>query len=494
MSEEPAPPIVILCAAGAAFDCLIDLAARRLVGVADRVVVVPLETDPSDAVRRARADHGEAPLGVVVKDDATVLAALEAGADEAIAGTTLDNQAAFAFIDRVTLRGRLRHEQEKMRASYVHAEKLAALGNLVAGVAHEINNPLTALLLSVEALQTLPPVDEGGRTEDPEARELIQEIGTSAVRIADVVQDLKIFSRQEDDVTPEIIDPRALLDQVLRIVGRQIRATGTLEIDHEQHLPVVVAPASRLAQVLTNVLLNAAQAIAEIARPSHRVRISTRSDEEAVAICVTDTGPGIPAEVVGRIFDPFFTTKRPGVGTGLGLSISRSIMRRMGGDLLVESVHGDGATFIALVPRPSERDLREAKPLRAAPKPFVTRPSPRRCVLLVDADELVLRAFARALDAQHDVLLARDAEEAIGYLSTGSQVDLLVADVSLPQSSGMTLFRWLTAQRPQLTSRLAFVTAEDPVRPAIAEVGVPVLQKPVSRGALLAVLARLAQD
>ncbi len=523
MAEEHAPAILILCPRGESFDYLATLAERRFPGVENPVLIVPADGDALDAIRRTRSEHGGSPIGIVVADEAAALLALEAGADETITQERLDAQSAFAFIDRVALRARLRREQEQMRAFYVHSEKLAALGTLVAGVAHEVNNPLTSLLLSVEGLKLrvnpvhgalqqldellrnkpLPTRDElvevlrVGRTGAPvtETRELLSEIEASAQTIARVVRDLKLFSRPDDDLAPEVIDLRALMDQVLRIVGRQVRAYGSLELDYETELPLIVAPAARLAQVFTNILLNAAHAISEVSRPSHRIRISTRSDEEAVAVCISDTGPGIPAEVVNRIFDPFFTTKRPGVGTGLGLSISRSILRRIGGDLLVESIHGDGATFIALIPRPSRRDLYQAYRRSSSLTPPTSRPQPNRRVLVVDADERVLRAFARTLDTHYDVLLARDAEEAIDLLLSGSHADVIVADVSLPEASGITLYGWLSKERAELCPFVIFVTAEEQSRPSlIAEAAQPVLQKPVSRNDLLAAIERILSE
>jgi CheY-like chemotaxis protein len=194
--------------------------------------------------------------------------------------------------------------------------------------------------------------------------------------------------------------------------------------------------------------------------------------------------------VVGRIFDPFFTTKRPGVGTGLGLSISRSILRRIGGDLLVESVHGDGATFVALIPRPDRRDLYEAYRRTSSISVPQSKARPDRRVLVVDADERVLRAFARTLDAHYDVLLARDGQEAIDLLQSGSQADAIIADVSLPEMSGVQLYGWLVKERALLAEHVIFVTAEEQKRPSpVAETGLPVLQKPVSRSELLAAVS-----
>ena len=404
-----------------------------------------------------------------------------------------------------------------MRAVYVHSEKLAALGTLVAGVAHEVNNPLTALLLSVEGLklrvnpihkamsevEQLLATKESATREDlidvlrigctgappAETGELLQEIETSAQTIAKVMRDLKLFSRPDDDVAPEVVDVRALLDQVLRIVGRQLRAHAALERDYEPDLPLIVAPPVRLAQVFTNILLNAAHAVGEITRESHRVRISARSDDEAVAVCISDTGPGIAPEVVGRIFDPFFTTKHPGVGSGLGLSISRSILRRMGGDLLVESVHGDGATFIALIPRPDRRTLYAAYQRASNPPVAAAKPRLDKRILVVDADERVLRAFARTLDTHYDILLAHDGQEAIDLLQSGSQADVVVADVSMPEMSGVALHGWLAKERSDLARHVIFVTAEEQRSPSlVVDTGLPVLHKPVSRIELMSAI------
>ena len=512
MAQE-APPLVVLVTTSTDCVWLRSLAERRFAGLPRVVEVTPIDVDAQTAVQDLRRSKGGVPLGVIVTDEAEGLAVLELGADDALPEANLEDQAVVAFFDRVLLRARLRREQERLQASFAHSEKLAALGTLVAGVAHEINNPLTSLLLSVEGLKVrtaplhrayqavlelarsghapsiadLETVLKLGRTGAPlaETEELLEETASAANTIARVVRDLKLFSRPDDEVAPEVIDLRDLVEQVLRIVGRQLREHAVIERDYEAELPLVVAPSARLVQVITNILLNAAQAVNQVARPAHRIRISARADDETVALAISDTGPGISSEVVERIFDPFFTTKREGMGTGLGLSISRSILRRLGGDLLVESVHGDGATFVALIPRP-DRSMLFAAYRRATPPVPADDAGRQQRVLVLDTDERVLRAFARALDAQYEMMLAQDEQEAIDLLESGSQADVVVADVSAPDRPGLGLYRWLLQHRPALAKRVIFVAAGDQERPVpVAETDLIVLEKPVARNELL---------
>jgi len=521
MDAQSSHQLIILFRQGTTPDWIGEAAAGRFTGNSRSLVLKEWSGELREACRCVRIEHGSIPLGVIVADEAEGWVAIEAGADESILKETLSQSTALAFIERVLLRARLRREQEQLSATYVHSEKLVALGTLVAGVAHEVNNPLTSLLLSAEGLKLrvapmcsamtaveklaskrqpashdeLLQVLQIGRTGSRmlETRELLSEVESAAQTIARVVRDLKLFARSDDDAIAEVIELRVLLDQVLRLVGRQVRNRALIEIDCEPELPPIVAPSSRLAQVFTNILLNAAHAVTEIERPTHRIRISVGADEEAVAVSISDTGPGIAPGVVSRIFDPFFTTKRQGVGTGLGLSISRSILRRLGGDLLVESVHGDGATFIALIPRPDRRALYEAHHRNSGTVQIRPTAVARRRVLIVDSDEHVLKAIARAIDGQYDLLLARDEQEAIEVLSSGSQVDIIVADASQPDFTGVALRTWLKAQGNALHEKIIFMTPEgDSVRNDPASGCCIALRKPVSRNELLSVLAGLA--
>ena len=237
-------------------------------------------------------------------------------------------QHVLTLLDRTAQRAAIRQARENERSSVVQSEKLAALGTVVAGVAHEINNPLAAALLATELLRSrLGPVfgavDElhqrvaqrRGLTADElseivsrasagaaahEGKEVLGELMGFIESIAAVVRDLRIYARTDDNEAPQVVDLADLIEQVLRIVGREVTSHGHIERDYGGELPLLLVPRSRIVQVLTNVLVNAAHAIREVERPVHRVRISVRSDAEAVALSVSDTGPGIPPESIER--------------------------------------------------------------------------------------------------------------------------------------------------------------------------------------------------
>jgi signal transduction histidine kinase/ActR/RegA family two-component response regulator len=478
------------------------------------IVLEVARGDLRDAIAHVRAVHGRVPLAVVATSERAVLDALAEGVDHA--STEIDIGLA-GLVRRTMIRGNARLHQERLQANVAHGEKLAALGTVVAGIAHEINNPCAAVMMSIDTLRaitepllevakTIEALAERGAGLDAaevaqmneriigggppsEALDVLTDMNEAMHTITEVVRDLRIFARAEDNEPAQVTEVPNVVDHVLRVVGGSFGANVVVERDYSPDLPALFLPRTRLVQVITNILVNAGHAMSDVDRPVHRIRISARADDEGVVLSIQDSGRGIPADLLERVFDPFFTTKAPGVGTGLGLSLSRELVRRMGGELMVESVVGSGATFIIYFPLPEPTTVSRLRVLPEAP--VVAPPRRRSSVLVVDDDERVLRAFARVLREKYDVLLATDGQEAIDLLRSGSHADAIVSDMAMPEVDGPHLFDLVTTEYPELSRRMIFVTAG--ARGVADESFLTardrrVLPKPVSRDVLLRVL------
>jgi signal transduction histidine kinase len=236
-------------------------------------------------------------------------------------------------------------------AKAAQTERLAALGTLAAGLAHEINNPLTYVLLQLaQALRVLPTLaSDDSRARVAQVETLVRGCLEGAERIRGIMAGVRAFSRSDDiSVTP--VDVRVPLDAALKLVMNEIRHRAQLVKTYADP-PLVLANEGRLGQVFLNLITNAVQAIAEGNAQAHEIRVSATSDEAGdLVIELSDTGEGIPAHLLGRIFEPYFSTKPVGQGTGLGLSISHSIVSSFGGKITVASEVGRGTTFRVVLP------------------------------------------------------------------------------------------------------------------------------------------------
>jgi signal transduction histidine kinase len=478
------------------------------------ITLLSATADLRDELPAARGGRREVAILYVAADEETALLALEVGADEALDVASVTPTLLARALRRAVTRASTRLQAERVYGSAAHAEKLRSLGALVAGVAHEVNNPCAALLLSIEVVRRrLAPLFDLARDAPtpsayraglevilrraetqrvmPDMSNVLDDMARATDSISSIVRDLRIFTRSEEIEQPQRVDVHALLDQVLRIAGSRISARGHVERDYAPNLPPVFVPRSRLAQVFTNILVNAAQAIGEIDRPVHRVRISTRADDEGVVVTVSDTGPGISPEHLERIFDPFFTTKKAGEGTGLGLALSNDLMRRMGGHILAESDASGGATFLVYLPSAAPALDDDDRPAdRWVPAP----PPRRRVILAVEDDERVLRAYARVLRDHYDVLLASDGQEAIDLLRSGSRADAVLTDLILPEVDGHELIAWLRAERPELAKRIIVATAsplDEAEDRGLRDHCAVLLEKPVSHDVLLRAFDRV---
>ncbi|HEY1416373.1 MAG TPA: PAS domain S-box protein, partial [Myxococcaceae bacterium] len=311
-------------------------------------------------------------------------------------------------------------ERRAMQAQLLVASRLASVGTLAAGVAHEINNPLAFVNANV---LYLADELERFRTElgpaTDEILQLVTETRQGVERIGLIVRDLKAFSRVDSEDTSAVVDVRKVLAFAEKMAGKEMRQRARVMRDI-QPVPMVKANESRLGQVFLNLLLNAAQAIPDGAAAENEIRIRTRTDGLGRAVVeVSDTGRGIPEDLRARVFDPFFTTKPVGEGTGLGLSICLGIVRSLGGEILLESEVGKGSAFRVALPA--------HQPERAtAVFPAPELPPPQRVKLLVVDDEpYICTAIQRLLRREHRVTALTTVREALALLETGERFDVI---------------------------------------------------------------------
>jgi signal transduction histidine kinase/CheY-like chemotaxis protein len=365
--------------------------------------------------------------------------------------------------------------------------RLASVGTLAAGVAHEINNPLAFVTANLGWLDEQLAAATPARLDAARARlrEALAEAISGAERIRDVVQGLRRFARPSEDGPRERVDLRRELETAIGIARHQVGPRAQLRIAIPDTLPAVEAKQHEVGQVVVNLLVNAAQAIPEGRAAEHEVRVSAGAEGGRVVIEVADTGCGIPPEVLPRIFDPFFTTRAASGGTGLGLAISHGIVTGMGGTVAVESVVGRGTTFRVTLPvgaTPAE----EPRPPQRVAAPG------RRRVLVIDDEPSMGRAIERVLGGEHDVEVLTSAGEAARRLEAGERWDLILCDLVMPDVTGMELAARLAARAPDVLVRVVFMTGgayTDGSRDFLASGGHRWVEKPVSPEVLRALAA-----
>jgi CheY-like chemotaxis protein len=361
---------------------------------------------------------------------------------------------------------------------------MAALGALAAGVAHEINNPLSSVCANLDFL-----VRETAR--DPALAEVVGEARDGAERVRDVVRGLRAFSSARASA-PGPADVRAELDAAIRLALNEIRHRARLEL-RLGDLPLVAAGAHELGQVFLNLLLNAAQAIPEGHAQENVICVEAgRAADGSASIRIRDTGVGIPPHVLERIFEPFYTTKPLGVGMGLGLAIAHRIVTAAGGRIEVETQVGQGTTFHVTLPAAGAGD--EESPPEEPPTAAPVPPGGRRRVLVVDDDALVIRSVARTLAERYEIVTASSAVEALARVEQGERFDALLCDLMMPEMTGMELHARLAERAPALARRMLFITGGAFTEAAarfLAE-GRACVEKPFEPEALRAAVERIA--
>jgi signal transduction histidine kinase/ActR/RegA family two-component response regulator len=364
------------------------------------------------------------------------------------------------------------------------AERMASVGTLAAGVAHEINNPLAYMLTNLEwSAEVLADLlsRPASSSELPELLKATQETRLGVHRVSAIVRDLMTFSRGgEGALAPQ--DIHAVIECAVRMATNEIRHRARL-VRRFGELPPVLGDEGRLVQLFLNLLLNAAHAIDEGHAEANEITITTSLNEASqVVIEVRDTGRGIPKDVIGRVFDPFFTTKDVGKGTGLGLSICHGIVTSLGGAMQVESEVGAGSAFRVLL-----APAAFAGPTPAPPPVEARAKSPRSRVLVVDDDAIVGTSLQRSLAVLHDVVVVQKATDALARVVAGEHFDVILCDLMMPEMSGMDLHAAISEKAPAMLDRMIFMTGgafTDGARAFFDRVTNVKLDKPVSSSSL----------
>ncbi len=373
-------------------------------------------------------------------------------------------------------------ERRRLQEQLIQSEKMSAIGQLIAGVAHDLNNPLASVVGFSDFLAEAADVPAS-------LREPLQVIRQEAERAATIVKNLLSFARSREG--ERVRQPiRAVLESTLGLLRNQLMAQKVeATLDVEPGLPDVEVSVNQIKQVFVNIINNACQAIASDA-PSGRIWITAKRLRDHVVVSVTDSGPGMTEEIAAHVFEPFFTTKPEGEGTGLGLSISQGIVREHGGRITLETRPRSGAIFTVELPvRP------EIAPTAAAPVlPIESRPLN---ILVVDDEPHILHYMRATLESWgHTVEVASDGTYALERALAGS-FDVIICDLRMPHLSGRDMYSKLARQDPRVAERIIFATG-DTVRgdtlQFLERLGRPYLHKPFTLAELRAVLGHAAKQ
>jgi two-component system NtrC family sensor kinase len=377
------------------------------------------------------------------------------------------------------------HALEEAQEELVQAAKFAALGQLISGVAHEINNPLTSILGFSELVLSRPELDLVLRRN-------VETIRSESLRVRGVISNLSSFARR----TPhrrERCDLRESLDRIVEFRRYQLNA-NRIEVSYSRpsHPVWIEGDRDQLLQVLFNLVLNSEQAICARGGRGH-IWLDCGEDSGQAWFTVRDDGPGIPAEIRDKIFEPFFTTKPAGKGSGLGLSISHGVLQQHGGEIALSESSSSGSTFRAILPAAAPR-LNSAK-FQPAKQALQKNAAGRPHVLVVDDERGITDLLAHYCEARDWQVTLINNPASLEAALSDEPIDLVLCDLKMPGLTGIEVLRHLRREFPVLASRFVLMTgaAPDPSDPASAEiVGVPLLLKPFSLSRLAETIAELS--
>jgi PAS domain S-box-containing protein len=375
-----------------------------------------------------------------------------------------------AIVD-VTDRRHAEAEVARQREALHQSEKLTALGSLLAGVAHELNNPLSVVVGQAMLLEET--------AHDPKVIGRSETIRRAAERCSRIVRTFLTLARRRQ---PEqsLLDLNATVEMAVELLAYQLRISDIeLKLDLAPNLPELLADADQIHQVITNLIVNAEHALSEAPRP-RRLTLQTRADRNRrmVILSVSDNGPGIKPEIRNRIFEPFFTTKPMGQGTGIGLAMCRNVITSHRGTITLAPATGGGATFVVELPLPDEDQVIARTP---APVNGARRPADRCRILVVDDEAEIAETLSEILQsAGHSAEVASNGQQALDRLAAGG-FDIILSDLRMPVLDGPGLYAALRERFPAMASRIAFITGDTlsaRLGKFLADTGVLCLEKP----------------
>ena len=375
-------------------------------------------------------------------------------------------------------------DEKQLQLQLIQSEKMAAIGQLVSGVAHELNNPLASISAFGQLLLT-------ERSLSPTQRHSVDVIVGEGRRAARIVHNLLTFARQHkaEKVAASI---NKVFEDTLELRAYELTVRGiALVREMDECVPETMIDVYQLQQVLLNLITNAEQAMRDIDRPNHRLTVRTRGLRDAIRIEIEDTGTGVPPESLALIFNPFYTTKPTGEGTGLGLSISLGIIGEHGGRIWAENVSGGGTRFCIDLPVTTAPPRAGAAAL--AP---IAAPQPGLRILVTDDEPNIRAAIERYLTTQgHSVATAGSGKEALGMVEGSDSFDVILLDMRMPDISGQQIYQRWELERPELTPRVIFLTGDivsTDLQEFLKSTGRPYLPKPFEFEAILRLLPQRA--
>ncbi len=424
-----------------------------------------------DAVGRLVASPNGSPVEVRAGERVLIVTAI---------GTGEPGAAVLLFEDQT--------EKRRLQDQLLQSEKMSAIGQLIAGVAHDLNNPLASVVGFADLLGEAEDVPE--RLEEP-----LAVIRQEAERASGIVRNLLSFARRQEGER-QIQSIRPILESTIQLLKNQLMAQQVdLAFTAEPGLPEVEVHANQIKQVFVNIINNAAQAIRGAHVSGGRITVLAKCWLDGVAVSVSDNGPGMPESVAQHVFEPFFSTKSEGEGTGLGLSICGGIVKEHGGSITVDPGLGSGATFTVELPGAAAARLATATELvteAASPAAAGPATSERLRVLVVDDEPHILHYMQATLESWgHVVVLASDGSQALKRALT-QPFDLIICDLRMPRLGGREMYQTLAQMHPAVAGRMVFATG-DTVRgdtlQFLERLGRPFLQKPFKLDELRRVLA-----